>query len=172
MICDIMQALSMRTMHFTDESFLSRSKASSGKAVHHMLHIRGKRFHICCEILHVKKEHSTSTIICRKMVNDKESLSWISMKTLPEIPFFLTLFRVSPSTLRVYLHSLAGFLEYLASSRVWLRHLGLVSEELLTLHAKMKNISKSLKQDVLKDKVQRHASGESQLDLEPAHVAE
>lgn len=55
---------------------------------------------------------------------------------------------------------------------MWLRHLGLVSEELLAIHAKMKNISKSWKQDVLKDKVQRHASGESQLDLEPAHVAE
>ena len=86
---------------------------------------------------------------------------------------FLTLFfRVKPATLRVYLHSLAAFLQFLAGSRPWLRHLELNSSQLLTIHGKVKNVAKSLVADVLKDKVERHAKGEDSLDLEPAQVAE
>ena len=69
------------------------------------------------------------------------------------------------------MHSLTGFLQFLAGSRSWLRHLDLVSGQLKTVAEKMKNISKSLRTDVLKDKVERHARGEDKLDLEPAHVA-
>jgi hypothetical protein len=36
-------------------------------------------------------------------------------------------FRVKPATLRVYLHSLVAFIQFLAGSRPWLRHLDLAS---------------------------------------------
>lgn len=71
----------------------------------------------------------------------------------------------------MYLHSLAGFLQFLAGSRSWVRHLTLTTEELNTIGAKIKNISKTLKEDVLKDRVERHARGEDRLDIEPAQVA-
>jgi len=80
-------------------------------------------------------------------------------------------FRVKPATLRVYLHSLAGFLQFLAGSRPWLRHVDLTSSQLLTVYGKVKNIAKSPIVDVLKDKVERHARGDDKLDLEPAQVA-
>ena len=83
----------------------------------------------------------------------------------------LIFFRVTPSTLRVYIHSLAGFLQFLAGSRPWLRHLDLVSGQLKTLEERIKNIGKSLRTDVLKDKVERHARGDDKLDLEPGQVA-
>jgi len=80
-------------------------------------------------------------------------------------------FRVKPATLRVYLHSLASFVQFIAGSRPWLRHLDLSSSQLLTVYGKVKNIAKSLMADVLKDKVERHARGDDKLDLEPAQVA-
>ena len=83
----------------------------------------------------------------------------------------LIFFRVTPSTLRVYIHSLDGFLQFLAGSRRWLRHLDLVSGQLKTLEERVKNIGKSLRTDVLKDKVERHARGDDKLDLEPGQVA-
>ena len=69
------------------------------------------------------------------------------------------------------MHSLAGFLQFLAGSRPWLHHLDLVSGQLKTVEEKMKNVGKSLRTDVLKDKVERHARGDDKLDLEPAQVA-
>ena len=80
-------------------------------------------------------------------------------------------FRVKPATLRVYVHSLAGFLQFLAGSRPWLRHLDLISSQLLTVHGKVNNIAKSLMADVLKDKVERYVRGDDRLDLEPVQVA-
>jgi len=80
-------------------------------------------------------------------------------------------FRVKSATLRVYLHSLVGFLQFLAGSRPWLRHLNLTSSQVITLGGKMKNVAKSLVGDVLKEKVERHAKGEDKLDLEPGQVA-
>ena len=81
-------------------------------------------------------------------------------------------FRVKPATLRVYLHSLVAFIQFLAGSRPWLRHLDLASSQLQTLTGKIKNIAKSLVTDVLKDKVEQHAKGDDRLDLEPAQMAE
>ena len=72
----------------------------------------------------------------------------------------------------MYLHSLVGFMQFLAGSRPWLRHLDLSSSQLLILSGNMKNIAKSLVTDVLKDKVERHAKGDDRLDLEPAQMAE
>jgi hypothetical protein len=51
------------------------------------------------------------------------------------------------------MHSLAGFLQFLAGSRPWLRHLDLVSGQLKTLEERMKNIGKSLRTDILKKKM-------------------
>jgi hypothetical protein len=45
-----------------------------------------------------------------------------------------------------------------------------VSGQLKTLEERVKNIGKSLRTDVLKDKVERHARGDK-LDLEPGQVA-
>ena len=45
------------------------------------------------------------------------------------------------------------------------------SSQLKTIQEKIKNIAKSLRSDVLKDKVERHARGEDKLDLEPGQVA-
>jgi hypothetical protein len=42
---------------------------------------------------------------------------------------------------------------------------------LKTLEERIKNIGKSLRTDVLKDKVERHARGDDKLDLEPGQVA-
>ena len=70
----------------------------------------------------------------------------------------------------MYIHSLAGFLQFIAGSRPWLRHLDLVSGQLKTLEERVKNIGKSLRTDVLKDKVERHARGDDKLDLEPAYL--
>ena len=67
----------------------------------------------------------------------------------------------------VYLHSLSGFVQFIAGSRSWLRHLETNTEEILTTSKKIKNITKSLNGDVLKDRVERHARGEDQLYLEP-----
>jgi hypothetical protein len=39
------------------------------------------------------------------------------------------------------------------------------------LEERMKNIGKSLRTDILKDIVERHASGDDKLDLEPGQVA-
>ena len=69
------------------------------------------------------------------------------------------------------MHSLAGFLQFLTGSRPWLRHLDLVSGQLKTLEERMKNMGKSLRTDVLKDKVECHARGDDKLDLEPVQVA-
>ena len=66
----------------------------------------------------------------------------------------------------MYIHSLAGFLQFLAGSRPWLPHLDLVSGQLKTLEERVKNIGKSFRTDVLKDKVERHARGDDKLDLE------
>jgi hypothetical protein len=71
----------------------------------------------------------------------------------------------------VYLHSLSGFVQFIAGSRSWLRHLETNTEEILTTSEKIKNMTKSLKGDVLKDRVERHSRGEDQLDLEPKQVA-
>ncbi|XP_071123927.1 uncharacterized protein [Mytilus edulis] len=79
--------------------------------------------------------------------------------------------RVKPATLRVYLHSLAGFLQFLAGKGTWLRHLRLLADQLTTLSETMKTVSKSLKEDVLIAKVASHARGEDILDLEPAQIA-
>jgi hypothetical protein len=49
-------------------------------------------------------------------------------------------------------------------------HLDLVSGQLKTLEERMKNIGKSLRTDILKDIVERHASGDDKLDLEPAYL--
>ena len=47
----------------------------------------------------------------------------------------------------------------------------MVSSQLKRIEEKIKNVAKSLRTDVLKDKVERHARGEDQLDLEPGQVA-
>jgi hypothetical protein len=46
-----------------------------------------------------------------------------------------------------------------------------VSGQLKTLQERVKNIGKSLRTDVLKDKVEHHARGDDKLDLEPGQVA-
>jgi hypothetical protein len=46
-----------------------------------------------------------------------------------------------------------------------------VSGQLKTLEERVKNIGKSLRTEVLKDKVERHARGDDKLDLEPGQVA-
>ena len=78
---------------------------------------------------------------------------------------------MKPATLRVYLHSLAGFLQFLAGKGTWLRHLRLLADQLTTLSETMKTVSKSLKEDVLIAKVASHAHGEDIGDLEPAQIA-
>lgn len=62
-------------------------------------------------------------------------------------------------------------MQFLAGSRPWLRHLDVVNGQLKTIEEKLKNVGKSLRADVLKDKVERHVRGENKLGLEPGQVA-
>ena len=66
----------------------------------------------------------------------------------------IVFFRVRPETIRVYLCSLRAFLVFLTGNFKWLRHLSLTSDRLKTTAAKMAEIHKSLKEDVLKDEVE------------------
>lgn len=68
-------------------------------------------------------------------------------------------------------HALVGFQQFSAGSRSWHRHLDLTFNEVKWREAKVKNIAKSLKEVVWKDKLESHAKGDDILDIEPGQVA-
>ena len=79
--------------------------------------------------------------------------------------------RLSPASLRVYLTKLSRFLIYLATSAKWKSHLRRSTDDLKELAEKVRLISHSLREDVWRERVARHASGEGQLHgLEEHHI--
>lgn len=66
-----------------------------------------------------------------------------------------SLFRHRPQTLKNYLLSLAGFMNYLCVAGKWSRHLRMKTHELLQLREVCKDNAKSLDDDINKEAVER-----------------
>ncbi|XP_063435482.1 uncharacterized protein LOC134716416 [Mytilus trossulus] len=74
--------------------------------------------------------------------------------------------KIQPESMKAYLHSLANYLSYLSGSSKWMRHIQYTPIQLLTLVNKLKNMAKSLKEDINKRLVERQAAGELDIAIE------
>ncbi len=68
---------------------------------------------------------------------------------------FAYLISMRADSLKVYCHSLAAFLTFLGSSATWLRHLRMTANQMAVLVNVVKQVAKSLKQDILVEQVER-----------------
>lgn len=77
-------------------------------------------------------------------------------------------FRIRARSVKSYLHSLANFLEFLSGEDVWLKRLGMSSQDMLTVKQKMLTIASSLKEDINRQAVEEAGQAEEgALQLEP-----